>query len=90
MAGNRLATGNKIRPRRAADHSGADQFGPHCGVTRVLTCYELTPGKSTESTNIRSGAVDDSFQFGLLFGGNRELIQRLLKIVQERLPTPCW
>ena len=26
-------------------------------------------------------AVDDCFQFSLLLGGNRELIQRLLKIV---------
>src|SRR3981189_1207625 len=37
---------------RAADHSGADQFGQHCGVTRVLVCYELTPGKNPESTTI--------------------------------------
>ena len=29
--------------------SGADQ---HCGVTRVLACYELTPGKTAESTTI--------------------------------------
>src|SRR5579864_5938134 len=36
--------------------------------------------------NIRSGAVDDRFQFGLLLGGHFELSQRLLKIVQERLP----
>src|SRR5713226_3370276 len=36
--------------------------------------------------NIRSGAADDCFQFSLLLGGNCELIQCLLKIVQERLP----
>ena len=36
--------------------------------------------------NIRPGAVDDCFQFSLLVSGNREHIQCLLKIVQERLP----
>src|SRR5271167_1562192 len=36
--------------------------------------------------NIRPGAVDYCFEFGLLFGGNCELIQRELKIVQECLP----
>ena len=36
--------------------------------------------------NIRSRAVDDSFQFRLLLSGNRKFIQRLLKIVQECLP----
>ena len=53
----------------------------------MLACYELTPGRSAESTTISDRVLfDDSFQFDLLFGGNRELIQRLLKIVQERLP----
>src|SRR5713101_1699759 len=36
--------------------------------------------------DIRSRAVDDCFQFGLLPGGNRELIQRLLKVAQKCLP----
>ena len=36
--------------------------------------------------DIRPGALYDGFQFGLLFDGNRELIQRLLKVVEERLP----
>jgi len=36
--------------------------------------------------NITSGAVDDGFQFGLLFSGTGKFIQRRLKIVQECLP----
>src|SRR5260370_1092839 len=36
--------------------------------------------------DIRSRAVDNCFQFGLLLGGNRELIQRLPKVVQKRVP----
>jgi hypothetical protein len=34
----------------------------------------------------RAGAVEDCFQFNLLLGGNCELILRLLKIVEERVP----
>src|SRR5260370_22579105 len=36
--------------------------------------------------DIRSRAVDNCFQFGLLLGWNRELIQRLLKAFQKRVP----
>jgi hypothetical protein len=36
-----------------------------CGFTQVFAEPHLL------DENIRSGAVDNSFQFGLLFGGNR-------------------
>ena len=38
------------------------------------------------SATMAAGAVDDCFQCNLLLGENCELIQRLLKIVQERVP----
>src|SRR5260370_13887110 len=36
--------------------------------------------------DIRSRAVDDCFRLGLLLGGDRELVQCVLKVVQKRLP----
>src|SRR5215831_1468521 len=36
--------------------------------------------------NIRSGAVDDCYQFGLLSGRDSEFIERLMKVVQKRFP----
>src|SRR5262245_37946375 len=38
--------------------------------------------------DISSRAVDDGFQFGLLPGGNGELVQSLLEVIQKRLPLP--
>jgi hypothetical protein len=33
----------------------------HCGVTRVLACYALMPGKSTESTTISNRVLATIF-----------------------------
>src|SRR5882724_773690 len=46
------------------------------GCRRVGACPGLGVGD-----NVRSRAVDNRFQFSLLLGGNREVIQRLLKII---------
>src|SRR6266404_9643706 len=54
---------------------------PHPPSAKSLS--DCRPGGEND---IRSRAVDDRFQFALLLGGNRELIYRLLKIVQERIP----
>src|SRR5260370_17374474 len=59
----------------------------------TLVCEEKSPPSGTNlggcfpgDDDIRSRAVDNCFQFGLLLGGNRELVQRLLKGLQKRLP----
>src|SRR5277367_4898919 len=36
--------------------------------------------------DVRTGAVDDYFEFGLLFSGDVELVERLLKVVEEGVP----
>src|SRR5262249_38075489 len=46
----------------------------------------LRGGHARADDDIRTGTVDDLFQFSLLLGGDGELVQRLLKIVQKRLP----
>ena len=49
-----------------------------------VTSSRLLPGRSRQPC--RAGtAVDNRFQFGLFFGRNGKLIQRLLKIVKEGL-----
>src|SRR5712692_2614240 len=56
-----------------------------CDVKRLPSGTNLG-GCFPGDDDIRSRAVDDCLQFGLLLGGNRELVQCLLKVVQKRLP----
>jgi len=81
MAGNWLAPRNK-------DRTGLVQRQDRFDIPNIEGTFEKEVnllwrgcGHWLVDNNIRSGAIDDSFQFGLLFGGDRELIQRLLKIV---------
>jgi hypothetical protein len=86
QAGNWLATRNKGRAGLVEGQYRFDISNIEGSFEKEVNLLWRGCGQWLVDNNIRSCAVDNSLQFGLLFGRDRELIQRLLKIVQERLP----
>jgi hypothetical protein len=80
-----VAAPSKVRAKAAPTAAILSRAIVSCGlVLRVLRVRACSQGGVDNDVGAGT-AVDNRFQFGLFFGRNGKLIQRLLKIVKEGL-----